>query len=103
MSIKKLSKAFNIYSGEKPLSGALRLLYIGLLVYAVMMLFFLLMFSMTRDDDLEIKKIGNVFCPLSVMLINFIARHFLTAIFSISFHNAPIRSHKNGVLARKRP
>ena len=73
MSIKKLSKAFNIYSGEKPLSGALRLLYIGLLVYAVMMLFFVLMFSMTRDDDLEIKKIGNVFCPLSVMLINFIA------------------------------
>ena len=73
MSIKKLSKAFNIYSGEKPLSGALRLLYIGLLVYAVMMLFFLLMFSMTRDDDLEIKKIGNAFCPLSVMLINFIA------------------------------
>ena len=73
MSIKKLSKAFNIYSGEKPLSGALRLLYIGLLMYAVMMLFFVLMFSMTRDDDLEIKKIGNVFCPLSVMLINFIA------------------------------
>ncbi|MBE6860300.1 MAG: hypothetical protein E7499_03265 [Ruminococcus sp.] len=73
MSIKKLSKAFNIYSGEKPLSGALRLLYIGLLMYAVMMLFFVLMFSMTRDDDLEIKKVGNVFCPLSVMLINFIA------------------------------
>ncbi|MBR6671194.1 MAG: hypothetical protein IKL31_10735 [Ruminococcus sp.] len=73
MSIKKLSKAFNIYSGEKPLSGALRLLYIGLLMYAVMMLFFVLMFYMTRDDDLEIKKIGNVFCPLSVMLINFIA------------------------------
>ena len=73
MSLKKLSKAFNIYSGEKPLSGALRLLYIGLLMYAVMMLFFVLMFYMTRDDDLEIKKIGNVFCPLSVMLINFIA------------------------------
>ena len=73
MSIKKLSKAFNIYSGEKPLSGALRLLYIGLLMYAVMMLFFVLMFFMTRDDDLEIKKIGNFFCPLSVMLINFIA------------------------------
>lgn len=73
MSIKKLSKAFNIYSGEKPLSGAFRLLYIGLLVYAVMMLFFLLMFSITSDKDLEIKKIGNMFFPLSVMMINFIA------------------------------
>lgn len=73
MSIKKLSKAFNIYSGEKPLSGALRLLYIGLLVYAVMMLFFLLMFSITSDKDLEIKKIGNIFFPLSVMMINFFA------------------------------
>ncbi len=73
MSIKKLSKAFNIYSGEKPLSGALRLLYIGLLVYAVMMLFVLLMFSITSDKDLEIKKIGNIFFPLSVMMINFFA------------------------------
>lgn len=73
MSIKKLSKAFNIYSGEKPLLGALRLLYIGLFVYAVMMLFCLLMFSITSDKDLEIKKIGNIFFPLSVMMINFIA------------------------------